>query len=188
MKNIIDKIRKEVSEINDKYVKDIEPFDFFKEHVNFVVENAIALAKKYNADLEIVELGALLHDIALIKRIGTKVDHHINGANIAVEMLEKYNYPKDKIERVKKVVYNHRSSKNSENIEEQCVADADTLAHFSNIPMMFECAFGLSKLSLEDGREYVKRNMQKDFNDLSRETKKEFSPKYRKIMNVLFPN
>ena len=33
--------------------------------------------------IEIVSLGALLHDIALINRVGDRKDHHINGEIIA---------------------------------------------------------------------------------------------------------
>lgn len=60
-------------------------------------DKAVFLAKKYGADIEIVSLGTLLHDIALIKKVGRRSDHHINGAKIAEEILNKYNYPQEKI-------------------------------------------------------------------------------------------
>ena len=61
-------------------------------HIKYVVRESIKLAKTYDADLEIVELAALLHDIALVAKVGTKADHHSNGAIIAKELLQKYNY------------------------------------------------------------------------------------------------
>ena len=108
------------------------------------------LAKIYNADIEIVSLGALLHDIALINRVGEKKDHHINGEIIARGILTKFNYDEKKKERVLKCIYNHRSSNNAQSIEELCVADADILAHFDNIPMLFDLMFNAKKMSLEE--------------------------------------
>ena len=58
------------------------------------------LAETYNADKEIVELGALLHDIALMTKTGTRGDHHINGKLIAEQLLSQIDYPYDKKERV----------------------------------------------------------------------------------------
>lgn len=118
-------------------------FDFWNEHIKYVYTEAIKLAEKYNADSEIVKIGALLHDIALINKVGTKVDHHINGAKIAAEVLTKLQYPHNRIQRVVGCVYNHRSSKNATNIDELCVADGDILAHFDNIPMLFDIMFNV---------------------------------------------
>lgn len=44
---------------------------------------------------------------------------------IAEELLTKYNYPKDRIERVKQCVLNHRGSKDypRNTIEEEIIAD-----------------------------------------------------------------
>ena len=128
-------------------------FDFWNEHIKYVYMESIELAKKYKADLEIVQIGALLHDIALINKIGTKVDHHINGAKIAEEVLRKIEYPEEKIKKVIGCVYNHRSSKNATNIEELCVADADILAHFDNIPMLFDIMFNVRGMELAEGRD-----------------------------------
>ena len=62
---IIEQIRKELFELNQKYIDEAEDnYDFWSNHIKYVVSEAIELAKTHNADLEIVELGALLHDIA----------------------------------------------------------------------------------------------------------------------------
>ena len=74
--------------------------------------NALELAKKYKADIEIVELGALLHDIAMPSELGPREEHNIYGAEIAEELLTKFNYPEDRKNRVKECVLRHRGSKN----------------------------------------------------------------------------
>ena len=128
------------------HIKNIDNFNFWEQHIKYVVKEAINLAEKYNADKEIVELGALLHDVALIANVGTKADHHINGMLISQKILKRLNYPQSKMDRVLGCVKNHRKSQNTTNIEELCVADADILAHYDNIPMCFEVAFKFNKI------------------------------------------
>jgi len=184
--NVLEKVKKELMIENNKYsIESEDNYDFWKEHVKYVVDNAKMLAKKYNADLEIVELAALLHDIALITKTGARAEHHITGAEIAENILFKYNYPKDKTAKIKQCVLNHRSSKNAESIEELCVADADILAHFDNIPMLFNSAFVRNKISLSNVKSWLKEVFEKDYNDLSDKTKEEFKDKYKQICKIV---
>lgn len=155
--NIIELVKNYVLERIQEYkINSDDNYDFWNEHIKYVYEKSIKLAKEYNANVEIVSLGALLHDIALINKIGDRKDHHINGEIIAKELLEKMNYDTSKMNRVLKCIYNHRSSKNAESIEEICVADADILAHFDNIPMLFNSAFVRNKVNLNNVKEWIK--------------------------------
>jgi len=52
------------------------------------VKWAKTLARKLNADEEIVEIAALLHDYASIVNINNYSDHHIRGAELAEEILK----------------------------------------------------------------------------------------------------
>jgi len=184
--NIIDEIKKLIIDTSEEYkINSEDRYDYWNEHIKYVYEEAIKLADKYDADREIVELGALLHDVALIKRYGDRKNHHINGEILAREILDKFNYPDDKKERVLKCVLHHRSSKNAENIEEICVADADVLAHFDNIPMLFNSAFNRNHLLLDEVRSWIKECFEKDYDDLSDKTKEEFREKYKNICDVV---
>lgn len=160
-------------------------YDFWNEHIKYVYRESIVLAKIYNADEEIVSLGALLHDIALITKVGDRKDHHINGKIIAEKMLNEYNYPQEKMERVLNCVFNHRSSKNAKTIEEMCVADADILAHFDNIPMLFNSAFNRHNIKLNEVRPWMKECLEKDYNDLSDRTKETVKEKYKLILKIV---
>ena len=157
-------------------------YDFWEQHIKFVVKEALILAEKYDADKEIVELGALLHDIALITRTGTRAEHHINSKIVAEQFLSQYKYPSDKRERVLNCILHHRSSKNADNIEELCVADADIIAHFDNIPMCFNSAYRTGITAKSDLIGYFAG----DYADLSDRTKETFNARYQNIMNVLF--
>ena len=189
MSEVIENIRKELLErcnvYNEKY-----GYDFWNDHIKYVVKNATELARKYNADLEIVELGALLHDIAMPSEVGPREEHNVYGAKIADELLTKLNYPEDRKERVKECVLRHRGSKDlpRNTIEEQCVADADVIAHFDCIPSLFHLAFGKNEkdMSIEDGTEFIKKKLERDYSKLSGRTREEIKDRYENIMKVLF--
>jgi uncharacterized protein len=184
--NIIEETEKIIQSACEEYKQSAEDgYDYWNEHIKYVYEEAIKLAQKYNADEEIVRLGALLHDIALVKKVGDRKDHHINGKLLADEVLTSFSYPEDKKQKVLGCVLHHRSSKNAENVEEQCVADADVLAHFDNIPMLFNSAFNRSNLNLNEVRPWMKDCFEKDFNDLSERTKVEFKERYNLICDVV---
>ena len=186
----IEEVKREIINLCEEYKNSSsDNYDFWNEHIKYVYEEGIELAKKYGADIEIVSLGCLLHDIALIKKVGTKVDHHINGKILAEEILKKYFYPKEKMDRILGCVYNHRSSKNANNIEELCVCDADILAHFDNIPMLFNSIYNKlddNQKSTNNVKQILRVSLEKDYNDLSERTKREFYERYKQIFkNVL---
>ena len=187
MSEVTEKIKQELL-VRCEKSKQKDGYDFWNEHIKYVVDNAVKLAKEYGADIEIVELGALLHDIAMPSEYGDREEHHIYGAEITEELLTKLNYPKDRIEKVKNCVLNHRSSRKSQRntIEEQCVADADVIAHFDCIPSLFSLVYNKMNLSISDGAEYVKRKLERDYNKLSPRTKEKLKERYDKIMEVLF--
>lgn len=169
-------------------LKEEENYDFWNDHIKYVVKNALELADLYNADKEIVELGALLHDIAMPSKIGPREEHHIYGAQIAEELLTKYNYPKDRIERVKQCVLNHRGSKDlpRNTLEEEIIADADVIAHFDSIPSLFYLAFTKRNLDIKEGIQFVKDKLARDYNKLSPRTRKHLEKRYQNILDVLF--
>ena len=101
-------------------------------------------------------------------------------------LLNKYNYPQEKIKRVKNCVLHHRTSFDAENKEEVCVSDADILSHFDNIPMIFDYAYKNYDVNLSNIRSFIKRYFENDYNDLSDKTKVIFKEEYENIMNVLF--
>ena len=184
--NIISEVEKYVKEKIEEYKDNSEDhYDFWNQHIKYVYEERLKLADDYKADKEIVALGALLHDIALINKVGDRKDHHINGEIIARELLTNLNYDEAKKERVLKCVYNHRSSKNATTIEETCVGDADILAHFDNIPLLFNLAYNKYNVNISEIKEWLKKYFEKDYNDLSDKTKEIFKEKYNLIYDIV---
>ena len=108
----------------------------------------------------------------------------------AVWVLTELNYPKERIEQVKNCVLNHRGSKDRlrNTIEEQCVANADLIAHFNCIPSLFSLVYKEMNLSISDGKEYVRRKLERDYNKLSPRTRELLKDRYKNIVDVLFVN
>ncbi|MFC1686362.1 HD domain-containing protein [Patescibacteria group bacterium] len=159
-------------------------------HIVTVVKYAKSLAKKLDADMEIVEISALLHDIASISNPDWVEDHHIHGTKLAEEVLKKYNYPQEKIEKVKHCILTHRGSKKikRETIEAEIVASADAMAHFDNIPALMKVAFQVKEMDTDEGAKWVLDKIERSWKKLMPEAKEMMKEKYEAIKIVLGKN
>jgi uncharacterized protein len=178
-KLIIQKLEKLV-QTTCKKPSNIYGYGAWTHHIKKVVYFSKILAKKTNADLEIVEISALLHDYASVLNRKYYSQHEIIGARLAQSILEKYNYPPDKIKIVKKCILNHRGSKLKEklSIEEKCIADADAMAHFTSIASLFYLCFNTHKLNIEESEKWILAKLQRSY--------KKISPIGRKIVKPYF--
>lgn len=156
-------------------------------HIEAVVKNAEKLAEKYGADKEIVIIAAWLHDIASITDYAMYEEHHIYGASIAKEILNEFHYDKEKIELVQECILNHRGSASREknSREELCVADADAISHFDNVPSLLYLAYVERKMGIEEGANFVKAKLERSYNKLSDESKEFYKEKCKQVMEVL---
>jgi uncharacterized protein len=113
----------------------------YKLHLVPVVEYSKKLAEIENADKEVTELAAWLHDIGRI-RYGPK-DHHITGANDAEKILRDLGYPQKVINHVKDCILTHRCDKGEmpKTMEAKIIASADAMAHFETIPWLITTRF-----------------------------------------------
>lgn len=155
-------------------------------HIEAVVKNSELLAEKYGADKEVVMIGAWLHDIASITDYELYEEHHIHGAEMAYDILKQFGYNESKITLVQTCIRNHRGSVCVEksSIEEICVADADAVSHFYNIPNLLYLAFVERKLNMEEGTKYVRRKLERSYKKLSSESKEFYREKYLQVMEI----
>jgi len=183
--NKIEKIRKLVEE-ECKKDSNIFGYEIWTYHILSVVRYAKLLARKLGADEEIVEIAALLHDYASIKNKDFYEEHHLFGVKEAEKILKRFNYAQEKIEKVKHCVYTHRGAKTvrRETVEAKCVASADAMAHFDQIPSLLYFAFVRLGMSVEDGKKWLRKKLERSWNKLIPEAKKIIKDKYEasKIM------
>jgi len=162
----------------------------WKYHIVPTVKFAKILAKKMNVDEEVVELAALLHDYSSVLNKDFYPEHHIHSAKLAEDILNKYNYPKEKIEIVKKCILSHRASKNvpREIKEAQIIADADSLAHFDKVNSLFYLAFVVHKMGCGEGTDWLFGKLERSWNRLSDEAKDIIKDKYEAIKKAFRNN
>lgn len=161
-------------------------FEPFAHHFVPMVRYAEQLCNELGGNKEIVLIAAWLHDIGSI--VHGRNNHHITGAEIAESFLQKHKYPEEKIELVKKCIFNHRGSQNFErfSIEEQIVAEADVLSNFDNIAGIFQAALVFESLSQEQAKVAVREKLVRKFNQLHFESSKELiKPKFDAAMLLL---
>ena len=125
--------------MNDKFFDELKEkvkFNFEKggshefSHVERVYRLAIKIGKKEKADLDILKAAALLHDIARGNEERGEIECHAEtGAEIARKILERTDFPKEKIKSVANCIKIHRYKKNlkAETKEEKILQDADRL-------------------------------------------------------------
>jgi len=145
------------------------PLSFEKIHAELVLEWVLKL--KPDAD-EALQIAAISHDIERAitgitekdlddysKINEFKKEHSIRSANIIIEILKKYNYSQDIINKVKQLVENHEFGGDQES---DILKNADSLVYFSyNIP------FNLKRM----GKEKTKSKIQFMYNRLSDDAK-----------------
>jgi len=156
-------------------------------HIKIVYELAKRYASDYNADLEIVAIAALLHDIASVTNVEFTENHHIIGAQLAEEILLKENYSIDKINLVKRCILNHRGSKLAPKTsgEEICIADCDAMAHFYSIPSLLSLVYKEKKLSIDEGSQFVMAKLDRSYNKMSDKGKQLVKTQYESAKNIL---
>jgi len=100
-------------------------------HVERVYKLCERIGKKENADLKILKLAALLHDIGRLDEDESegRIDHAERSAFLAKKILKKHNLDKETIEKVIHCIETHRKRKNKKpkTVEAKVFFDADNL-------------------------------------------------------------
>lgn len=180
IKEIQDFVEKECKKPTSNYS------GIFENHIIPMRNLAIEMAQKTDADLEVVEIAALLHDIGGVM-FGRK-DHHITGAKIAQKKLQRLNYPQDKINQVKHCIMAHRSSQNiiPETNEAKVILEADSMSNFDNLPGIFKAAYIGENLTQSEAKKSARQKLERKWNKLQlEESKKIIKPKYEAAMLLL---
>jgi uncharacterized protein len=101
------------------------------EHTLRVYNLCLHIGKKENADMEILKIAAILHDIGREEQDKSKgkICHAEKGADLAREILSEYKLDKDKIEKIVHCIETHRfrGNKIPESKEAKILYDADKL-------------------------------------------------------------
>lgn len=185
---IIEEIRKFVEEECKKPEAKYD-YELFLYHIVPVLRYVKKLGEKRGADLEILELAALLHDVGSV--IYGRENHHITSCEIAEKNLRELNYPEERIEKIKHCILSHRGSLNikKESIEAEILAEADSMTHFDTIPGLFRACYCFEeKKSQREACKSVLNKLINSYNKLSLEARKIIKPKFEAAMLLFCEN
>lgn len=177
--NIVEKAKENFGQ----YLESNEDIFGLDWHVEEVERWALRLTESYpEADVEIVTLGAWLHDIGHYP-INKDVDHAVTGEEIARKFLLSNGYPAEKLERVVHIVRAHRCKDVlPQTIEAKIIACADSASHLTD-SMYVDI--------IKEGRsDYALAKLERDYRDVALfpEAHDELKPVYeawKKLLNAL---
>ena len=125
MREILQSLIEELERIVKEKMLPLEGTAHSYGHVDRVVKIALLLAKKERADVELVQVGAILHDVG--RCIGQP--HNETGAKLASQILNDLHYPLQRAQKIARIVLlHHVNSKDKlSSLEEKIVWDADKI-------------------------------------------------------------
>lgn len=156
-------------------------------HILPVVDHSINLGKRLKADLEILELSALLHDHACLVDKKLYESHHAHSADMAEKILIKLDCPRDKINHIKECILSHRGSvkKRKKSLEAKILASADAMSHITELADMFYLTYGVHEYKTREGAEWLKDKIQRSWDKVISEGKKMIKNDYKLIMGII---
>ena len=190
MSKIVNKMQQEIIKRSNDFESQTkgtkDEYNIYKEHIQYVYKYVCLLSKDKNVDHEVLELSALLHDIAMTDKSLDRSIHNEYGSEIAEKLLRENNYPENKVQFVKKCILNH-SSKRAEyrtTEEERILVDADGLSHFDSINNLYNLAHNVMELNSEDTIKFIQDKLTRDYNEISDNLKYLINDKYNKVMSA----
>jgi uncharacterized protein len=153
---LADSVRTRVWEVADPYYP-IRDWAHGRSHIERVLRTALEIGKHENADLDIIELATILHDIFQNKETHSGLEgfrHEVEASKEARKVLKELGLPDKTVDGVCHCIESHRKRTGRiqpQTIEAKCVFDADKLDCIGAIGIM-RSAF----MSVDHGQEFYK--------------------------------
>jgi hypothetical protein len=133
---------------------------FWLLHLKPVIDYSKKLAKKYKANLKVVWLSAILHDLA---RLDDLEPHDEISSKMAYDLLLREGFSKNIAEEVKKTILTHRCKKHKpQTLEQKILATADAISHFK--PPFYLWFSSISSKTLKQQFESSLLKLERDYN------------------------
>lgn len=155
--------------------------------IDLSVEKAKLLARRLDADEQIVEVSAWLMDCALglAKEERRQGDHQEMGVRKAEELFLKFSIPEDKKKKIKSCILEHHGVEKFSSLESEicCNADCYRFASVKGFCLAYKSIDKLSHIELVD---LLKSKLEEKWNAISiKSVKKELAPEKEIISQVL---
>ncbi len=181
----MEKIIKQIEIEAKKYFEDLPPSHDWG-HVERVYKLALEIGKEEDANLVVLSLAALLHDIGRKEEFmeNGKICHAERSKKIAKGILERYKVDKEIIQKVLHCIETHRFRKNliPESREAKVLFDADKLDSIGAIGVARAYAWvGEQRISLYSNKDFLGTGYEKEHSPIT-----EFNYKLSKVKDRLF--
>ena len=159
-------------------------------HIVPVTQFGAALARRLDANAEVVDLAALLHDYAGVKDAALYADHEAHSAQEAERVLAVLEYPSETIEAVKACILTHRASQRHErrSPEAICLASADGMAHIAEWPSLLYLAFRQRGMEIDEGTLWVREKLMRSWAKICPEGREMIGVRYEAALLFSAPN
>ena len=190
MSEVVKKMQQEIINRSNNFEEQTkgtkDEYNIYREHIQYVYKYVCLLSKDKDVDREVLELSALLHDIAMTDKTLDRSKHNEYGSEIAEQLLRENNYPEDKVQFVKKCILNHSSKrvKFRTTQEEKILVDADGLSHFDSINNLYNLAHNVMELNDDDTLKFIQDKLTRDYTEISDELKYLIDDKYNNVMTA----
>jgi HD superfamily phosphodiesterase len=157
-------------------------------HILPVVSHSLKLGRILKADLEVLELAALLHDYAnLVDKKRYSSQHHKYGAIFARKILANLQLPEEKINNVVDCIFSHRGSVKikAKTLEAEILKSADAMSHITELADMFSLAYGIHRFGSLVGAKWLKAKLKRSWNKTMPEGKKLVKEDYVIALKIL---
>lgn len=158
-------------------------------HVLRVFCLATHIAMLEGADLDVVAVAALLHDVGRHVEKHMNAHHAVVSANMALELLNAIGFPKHKIDAVRRAILAHSYSLGftPQSVEECCVSDADKLDALGAIGVYRTIATNILRgNSLDSTIEHFVEKLSKLEHLMCTKTGKKIAKQRQKFINEFF--
>ncbi|MBL7206858.1 MAG: HD domain-containing protein [Candidatus Aenigmarchaeota archaeon] len=128
-----EKLLKEAENFMRNNIPETRDDPFYFRHVLGARKYAVKLANVYNADIFVVEMAALLHDVGADAGKG----HAKESVEIGRKFLSRLDLPKEIVKKILDCIETHSTGSSTETLEQQIIQDADGLIFLEDSYIIF---------------------------------------------------
>jgi len=160
---------------------------FFGEHLRIVADCGSRLAELLQADAEVVEIAAYLHDLSAVCDPATIPVHAQASAELARRILNERGFPAATVRAVADAIVLHSAPLpiGSASPEAVCISNADAAARIVRPAYWLYFAFRVRNHGFAEGREWLRALLEEQWRGLIEPAKELIGSEYSRTMDLL---
>lgn len=189
----LETLKKKVAELYESKLESRDPWTdwMYPNHVLVVADNAAKLAEKYDANVELATVAALLHDFADYRMHRSQLNHEEESLKDARAIMTECGYSAEEIELVVEDAIRFHSCHNGQKPKSKeglVLATADALAHFQTDFYLFALHTHLTNSSLEKIKDWALQKIDRDlYSKISFDDERNLRGRITKCSRHCFP-